>query len=279
MKFLRDIKFFLLWSVFIGICTFDANNSTIATVDFIVYGKDTLSDVNEAESPGASLKDSIIITDVYATAYYCIYNSEIAGFQTITRTISNNTYTLKASFLFGGFGVAMQGTGRTDPQGDYIKYIGGGGCFIHITGPNAGRNLNGRWVENPQVLRGRYAHIGITDFTGFGNLALAYPDQANFSCSSLTSGSTGRTLEPWHSIAVDPSLIHLGQNYTLLFKNGTTTPHGSTFANCKAEDVGSVVKGKRIDIYLGEGESAWKQWIQTGGNRYVDIYQPQTDLP
>ena len=69
-------------------------------------------------------KQPPIITNVYATAYYCVYNSELAGTQTITTTISNKTYTLKASFLFGGWGVAMQGTGKTAPEGDYIKYTG-----------------------------------------------------------------------------------------------------------------------------------------------------------
>jgi len=64
--------------------------------------------------------------DVRATAYYTIYESEMDGTQTITLEISGRTYTLKASFLFGGFGIAMQGTGRTGPGGDYIHYSGGG---------------------------------------------------------------------------------------------------------------------------------------------------------
>ena len=117
-------------------------------------------------------RQSPLITDVYATAYHCVYNSELAGTQTITTTISNKTYTLKASFLFGGLGVAMQGTGKTAPDGDYIKYTGNAGPFVRLTGPNAGRNPEGKWIINPQTLRNRYARLCITDFTGFGNLAL-----------------------------------------------------------------------------------------------------------
>jgi hypothetical protein len=88
--------------------------------------------------------DGVIITDVYATAYYCVYNNELEGAHTITKTTSNNVYTVNASFLFGGRGVAMQGTGKTAPDGEYINYTGGGGCFVHITGRNAGKNLVGR---------------------------------------------------------------------------------------------------------------------------------------
>jgi 3D (Asp-Asp-Asp) domain-containing protein len=278
MKHLRDIRFFLLGIVFLGISAFNNPNRTIATEGFITPDQDLAPNVNQSEHRGLSLSDSVIIADVYATAYYCIYNSEIAGFQTVTRIISNETYILKASFLFGGHGVPMQGTGRTGPGGDYIKYIGGGGCFVYITGPKAGQSLKGRWIEDPQVIRNRYARLGITDFTGFGNLALVDPDGANFSCSAQISGSGGEILEPWQSIAVDPSMISLCQICTLVFKNGATTPYGASYVNVKAEDFGGVIKDRHIDIYLGEGESAWNQWLQTGGNRYVDVYQLSSDL-
>jgi len=215
---------------------------------------------------------SIIITNVYATAYYCVYNSELAGTQTITRTISNTNYTLKASFLFGGWGAAMQGTGRTGPGGDYIKYTGGAGCFVRLTGPNAGRNLEGQWVINPKALCSRYARLGITDFTGFGNLALLYPDSATYSRQSLVTGSMGKPLTPWLSISTDSSLIPPGQTGTLVFNNGTTTPSGDSSANFKVQDAGHSINGKHIDIYLGEGQSVIDEWNRTGGNRYVDIY-------
>ena len=71
----------------------------------------------------------------FVTAYYCIYKSEIDGTQTVTKIISGTTYTLKASFLFGGYGVAMQGTGRIGPDGDYIHYQGGGDSWAHIDNP------------------------------------------------------------------------------------------------------------------------------------------------
>ncbi len=219
-------------------------------------------------------KQPPLITSVYATAYYCVYNSELAGTQTIATAISNKTYTLKASFLFGGFGVAMQGTGKTAPDGDYIKYTGGAGPFVRLTGPDAGRNPEGKWIINPQTLRNHYARLGITDFAGFGNLALLHPDSATYSIVSSIAGSIGRPLTPWSSISADSSLIPPGQTVTLVFKNGATTPAGLNSANFKVQDSGQSIKGKHIDIYLGEGKSVIDEWNRTGGNRYVDIYLP-----
>jgi 3D (Asp-Asp-Asp) domain-containing protein len=219
-------------------------------------------------------KQQPLITNVYATAYHCVYNSELAGTQTITTTISNKTLTLKASFLFGGWGVAMQGTGKTAPDGDYIKYIKGAGCFVRLTGPNAGRNPEGQWVINPQILRNRYARLGITNFTGFGNLAILHPESATYSIVSSITGSLGRPLTPWSSISADSSLISPGQTGTLVFKNGDTTPAGLTTSNFIVQDSGQSIKGKHIDIYLGEGQAVMDEWNRTGGNRYVDIYLP-----
>lgn len=217
-------------------------------------------------------KEPPLVTNVYATAYYCVYNSELPGTQTITTAISNKTYTLKASFLFGGWGVAMQGTGKTAPDGDYIKYIKGAGGFVRLTGPNAGRNPAGKWVINPQTLRNRYARLGITDFAGFGNLALLHPDSATYSIVPSITDSLGRPLTPWFSISADSSLIPTGQTGTILFKNGETTPAGLTSSSFIAQDSGQAITGKHIDIYLGEGQSVIDDWNRTGGNRYVDIY-------
>jgi 3D (Asp-Asp-Asp) domain-containing protein len=220
-----------------------------------------------------SLKQSPVASDVYATAYHCVYNSELSGTQTFTTMISNKTYTLKASFLFGGCGVAMQGTGKTAPDGDYIKYISGAGGFVRLTGPNAGRNLEGKWMINLHALRNRYARLGITDFTGFGNLALLNPESADYSIVSSVTGSTGQPLTPWSSISADSSLMRPGQTGTIVFKKHATTPDGLTSAGFIVHDCGQSIKGKHIDIYLGEGKSALEEWNRTGGNRYVDIYK------
>lgn len=150
--------------------------------------------------------------EFWTTAYYCVYEFEMDGTQTVTPTFSGTTYTLKASFLFGGHGVAMQGTGRMGPTGDYIHYIEGGGGFVSVDDP----------VDDAET-RARYAALGVTDFTGFGNIGLAYPGGATYSVVSGVTGASGRTLIPWYSIAVDPSIIPLGTNGLLLFKRWHNT--------------------------------------------------------
>jgi 3D (Asp-Asp-Asp) domain-containing protein len=212
-----------------------------------------------------------VIYDCFATGYFCVYNNEIGGTQTVTKNISNINFSLKTSFLFGGLGVAMQGTGKTAPDGDYIKYAGGGGCFVRISGQDAGKNLDGRRVISPDVLRNRYARLGITDFTGFGNLALENPAKASYISVNSVIGSTGRSLTAWRSISVDPNLISLGKTMTIRFKN-----NANHFIIAKSDDIGSAIKGKHIEIYLGQGQAAIDHWYRTGGNRYVDIYIDDT---
>jgi 3D (Asp-Asp-Asp) domain-containing protein len=252
MKYLQKLSF--LWPVFVILVAISGGKGSSISSNF---------DFSEQNA---------IITNVLATGYYCVYNSEIDGRQTVNMTISNNSYALKASFLFGGRGVAMQGTGKTSSDGDYIKYTGGAACFVYLAGVNAGRNPDGQWVINPRVLRNRYARMGITDFTGFGNMALLYPARAAFSTCPSNIGSSGQELYPWSSAAIDSSLIPLGQTFTISFKNETTAFFNGTNAVFRADDTGGFIKGRRIDIYLGEGEAAWERWQQSGGNRYVDIY-------
>ena len=209
--------------------------------------------------PGVASAESM--EEFGATAYYCVYEPEMDGTQTVTQIISGTSYTLKASFLFGGHGVAMQGTGRTGADGDYIHYDGGGGSFAHIDNAQ----------EFTDEVRQRYSGLGITDFAGFGNLALTHPEQATYSVVSGVIGASGRTLVPWYSVAVDPDVLSLTTTGTLIFKSGTL-PNGITYMSFRADDTGGAIIGKRIDIYVGEGKSARDEWDQTGGSRDVEVY-------
>ena len=195
----------------------------------------------------------------WATAYYCPYESELEGEQTVDMTISGTTYTLKASFLFGGHSVAMEGVGRTGPEGQYIWYDSRtGGSWAHLDDPQ----------EFTRDVRTHYSDLGITDFTGFGNLALTHPDQASYSVVSGVVGANDNILSPWYSIAVDPSAVALGTTGILQFDNGTT-PAGATWMSFRADDTGPDIKGSRVDIYVGEGEASLGIWERTGDNRYV----------
>ena len=200
--------------------------------------------------------------DFDVTAYYCVYNSELDGTQTVTKTISGNSYTLKASFLYGGYGVVMQGIGRTRPTGDYIRCTNPSSLvFVHTNNP----------AEFTDEIRQRYTDLGITDFTGFGNLAVNRPDLASFSVVPEHIGAAGRVLEPWQSVAVDHNVIPLGTTGVLVFKGGETTPEGASSMVFCADDTGGGIKGRRINIYVGEGEDAMQEWWDTGGNRRAGV--------
>ncbi|RLE40440.1 hypothetical protein DRJ16_07165, partial [Candidatus Woesearchaeota archaeon] len=206
------------------------------------------------------------------TAYYCVYNSEIEGTQTYTLTIPDKrpghtgevTLTLKASFWFGGKGVAMEGTGRTEASGLYIKYEGGGGGFVKIGSP--------LW----KIVKRRYDALDITDFTGFGGLALSNPQGAKYSVREGVIGASGRELIPWYSIAA-PRKVKFGTIGGIEFLRGETisppvTPDEKTWMLFRVDDRGGAIKGRKIDVYVGEGEEALSKWYETGGNRIALVY-------
>ena len=69
-------------------------------------------------------------------------------------------------------------------------------------------------------------------------------------------GSTGKVLKANHSIAVDPSVIPLGSDVLI----------GDTVY--KAEDTSSAIKGKHINIYLGNSPSAHAKAVKMETRRY-----------
>ena len=199
---------------------------------------------------------------VQTTAYYCIYETEALGTESISIIISGISFNLKASFLYGGYGVAMQGTGRTGPNGGYIHIDNPQELsWVHINDPS----------EFTQEVEMRYNNLGINDFTGLGNLALTHPENAIFSVVSGMIGSSGNILIEWYSIAVDPEIIPLNTVGTLLFESGKTTPEGFKNMIFRADDTGGGIQEDHIDIYVGEGQAAIDEWYNTGGNRKATI--------
>lgn len=226
------------------------------------------------------------------TFYYCVYNSELEGTQTYAMTLPDKrpghegefiTLDLKASFWFGGRGVRQQGTGRTGADGLYVKWIRGGGRFITID------ENDPYWRY---VVKKRYEKLGITDFTGFetwpgpeGGIrkALEFPEQVEYwIVEHITGGATNLQLVPWYSIAAPWSLLAGSTGY-IEFTTGDTltppvTPSGKTWISFKVDDRGGAIKGRRIDVYLGEGNQAALKWVQTGDNRKGIVYVLQRSV-
>ena len=68
--------------------------------------------------------------------------------------------------------------------------------------------------------------------------------------------ATGNPLRPWHTIAVDPSIIKL---------NSTVYIDG--YGTFKAEDTGGSIKGNRIDICVNNHTEAYQLGVV-----YKDVY-------
>lgn len=73
---------------------------------------------------------------------------------------------------------------------------------------------------------------------------------------SYMGTSVGAPLTPWHTIAVDPSVIKL---------NSTVYIDG--YGEFKAQDTGGAIKGNRIDVCVGSHTEAYKLGIV-----YKDVY-------
>ncbi len=75
---------------------------------------------------------------------------------------------------------------------------------------------------------------------------------------STGRGAAGRALQPYHSIAVDPSVIALGTRLYSPELAGKTMPDGSTHDGyLLADDTGGAIKGNHIDFFVKD-KAAYK---------------------
>ncbi len=77
---------------------------------------------------------------------------------------------------------------------------------------------------------------------------------------------TGETAVPFKTVAVDPEVIPLGSKVLLLNESG------EVIIEATASDIGSAVKGRTIDIYMGEGRGAYSRAMQWGRRRMLAVY-------
>lgn len=76
--------------------------------------------------------------------------------------------------------------------------------------------------------------------------------------SNQPVGTAGSTLMPWVSMAVDPSVLPLGG---IVVYNIPGQPGGVRNGLGFAQDTGGAIRMRRIDMYTGEGPSAYAQAI------------------
>lgn len=75
----------------------------------------------------------------------------------------------------------------------------------------------------------------------------------------------GHTLESARCIAVDPKVIPLGSKVKLTFGQG----YGHLNGVYTARDTGGAIKGKKIDVFFGDGDV--KQAVRNFGRRQVKV--------
>lgn len=68
--------------------------------------------------------------------------------------------------------------------------------------------------------------------------------------------ASGRPVEPYYSVAVDPFLIPLGSTVYIDYGDGV-------LHECRADDTGSKIAGAKIDLYIPDHDEAWDRGIKT----------------
>ena len=68
--------------------------------------------------------------------------------------------------------------------------------------------------------------------------------------------ASGRTAEPYISVAVDPDVIPLGSTVWIAFSDGGRI-------QCRADDTGSAISGSRIDLCVSSHTEAIEHGIDT----------------
>ena len=74
-------------------------------------------------------------------------------------------------------------------------------------------------------------------------------------------GAAGRPITPLSTVAVDPAVIRLGSRVYIPELDGLLRPDGTAHDGCfVAEDQGLRIKGRRIDVFMGDAATrrAWE---------------------
>ena len=86
-----------------------------------------------------------------------------------------------------------------------------------------------------------------------------------FSPNAFGDGVGTCALVPFHTIAVDPKRIPLGSLVRIKETVGMKLPDGSVHNGLwRADDVGSAIKGDRIDLFVGAGQASGRVLAENG---------------
>jgi len=162
--------------------------------------------------------------------------------QTITDW-KGNTGMFNRAFLYSFYGVPGQGSGKSH-DGRIVKYRSGGGGWLNIDGQpteykdGAWTNGSPFWIANEESL----------SFT-------------ILSSRLYTAGTYDWDIYPWYSIATDPREIPAGSIVYIKELADKKLLNGETLNGYfMATDTGGAIQGKHIDVFVGLGDEALKDW-------------------
>ncbi|MDX6669188.1 MAG: hypothetical protein QOK04_2568 [Solirubrobacteraceae bacterium] len=154
----------------------------------------------------------------------------------------------RIDWLYGGFGLSMQGTGLgLDGKLYHIDSLGKGGWVtrtgkptfdgVHDNGPPYWR-AGGYWRNSKggvtfKLLTGKWTN-------GTGRRWVSPPRGISFAAGPGTQG-----LRYWRTIAVDPGLIPLGSRVYIPYYKDVPGATGWFTAN----DTGGAINGRHVDVY------------------------------
>ncbi len=91
-------------------------------------------------------------------------------------------------------------------------------------------------------------------------------------------GASGKAISPLRSIAVDTTVIPMGSVVYVPEYEGLSRPDGTKHDGCfVAEDRGSKVVGKHIDVFMGDPSltKVWNQLVPSNQGVHVEIGAPR----
>jgi len=193
------------------------------------------------------------LKDVILTVYHVCLESEMAEGQTIADP-QGITGTFYKKFLYSAKGVVMQGSGQAI-DGKTIKYVSGGGGWINKDGQPTFLCKDGSWSNGPPFWIANEQSVVFEELP-----------------QNTYKGTYG-DVYPWYSIAVDPSVIPIGSIVYIEILDGWKLKNGEILNGYfMAVDTGPAIKENHIDIFVGAGEIALKDWwdIQKAFKEKID---------
>lgn len=108
---------------------------------------------------------------------------------------------------------------------------------------------------------GRLRDGRVVNYAGIRDQEIRY----RFTPNPFGDGVGTCALVPFHTIAVDPSVIPMGSVVRIDETVGMILPDGSTHDGLwRAEDVGGAIKKDRVDLFVGDGPEGGRTLVKHG---------------